>query len=249
MANFLFKKSFQLKTFKPIIYDDLWGKRGVFSTIRVIGEKPNYILLEVHIRNINLSLKKLNINFILLEKKLLSILPLLNKIKKYDHLLRVALNSKSISISLRKRLVPVKNFQSALFPYLRSHPSLKNLYYKKIITKLSSINTQKQEIILLKDNFLLEGCTTNILCIRNKTIYFPKNNFYKGTTMTFLLSKTKRPSKKINISVHELFTFDEIILVGSGKGVISLRSINNIEWKPRSNLIYKELLSIYNKLL
>ena len=84
---------------------------------------------------------------------------------------------------------------------------------------------------------------------RNKTIYFPKNNFYKGTTMTYLLSKIKRPSKKINISVHNLHTFDEIILVGSGKGVISLRSINNIEWKPRSNLIYKELLSIYNKLL
>ena len=249
MANFLFKKSFQLKTFKPIIYDDLWGKRGVFSTIRVIGKKPNYILLESHLKNINLSLKKLNINFILSEKKLLSILPLLNKIKKYDHLLRVALNSKSISISLRKRLEPVKNFQSILLPYLRSNPSVKNLYYKKIINKMSSINTQKQEIILLKNNFILEGCTTNIFCVRNKTIYFPKDNFYKGTTMTYLLSKTKRPSKQINISVHNLYTFDEIILVGSGKGVISLKLINKIEWRPRSNLIYKELLNIYNKLL
>ena len=48
---------------------------------------------------------------------------------------------------------------------------------------------QKQEVLLLKDNFLLEGCTTNILCVRNKTIYFPKNNFYKGTTMSYLLRK------------------------------------------------------------
>jgi 4-amino-4-deoxychorismate lyase len=249
MANFLLKKSFQLKNFKPIIYDDLWGKRGVFSTIRVIGKKPNYILFENHLKNINLSLKKLNINFILSEKKLLSIIPLLDKIKKYDHLLRVAINSKSISISFRKRLEPVKNFQSILYSYRRSNPSLKNLYYKKIINKLSFINTQKQEIILLKDNLLLEGCTTNIFCIRNKTIFFPKNNFYKGTTMSYLLSKTKRPSKKINISVHELFKFDEIILVGSGKGVLSLKLIDKIEWKPRSNLIYKELLNIYNKLL
>ena len=249
MANFLFKKSFRLKTFNPTTYDDLWGKRGVFSTIRVIGNKPNYILLENHLKNINLSLKKLHINFILSEKKLLSIIPLLNKIKKYDHLLRVALNSKFISISLRKRLEPAKKFQSILFPYRRSNPSIKNLYYKKIINKLSYIDTKKQEIILIKNNFLLEGCTTNIFCIRNKTIYFPKNNFYKGTTMPYLLSKTKRPSKKINISIHELFTFDEIILVGSGKGVISLKLINKLEWKPRSNLIYKELLSIYNKLL
>ena len=249
MANFLFKKSFQLKTFKPIIYDDLWGKRGVFSTIRIIGNKPNYILFHDHLKNINQSLKKLNINFILSEKKLLSIIPLLNKIKKYDHLLRVALNSKSISISLRKRLEPVKNFQSFLYRYQRSNPSLKNLYYKKIIKILSSVNTQKQEIILLKDNFLLEGCTTNILCIRNKTIYIPKNNFYKGTTMSYLLSETKRASKKINISIHELSIFDEIILVGSGKGVINLKLINKINWKPKSNLIYKELLNIYNKLL
>ena len=249
MANFLFKKSFQLKSFKPTIYDDLWGKRGVFSTIRVIGTKPYYILLSDHLKNINFSLKKLNINFFLTEEKLLSIIPFLNKIKKYDHLLRVAINSKSVSISLRKRLEPIKDFQSILYPYQRSNPLLKNLYYKKIIKKLSSINTAKQEIILFKNNLLLEGCTTNILCICNKTIYFPKNNFYKGTTMKYLLSKTKRTSKKIDISIHELSKFDEIILVGSGKGVINLKSISKINWKSKSNLIYNELLNIYNKLL
>ena len=67
--------------------------------------------------------------------------------------------------------------------------------------------------------------------------------------MSYLLEKTKRATKKINISIHELSKFDEILLVGSGKGVISLQSINKTEWKPRSNLIYKELLGIYNKLL
>ena len=249
MADFLFKKSFQLKNLKPKIYDDLWGKRGVFSTIRVIGKKPNYILFNDHLKTINLSLKKLDINYTLSEKKLLSIIPKLEKIKKYNHLLRVALSSKSISISLRKRFEPSKNFQSILYSYQRSNPSLKNLYYKKILKKLSSINMQGEEILLLKDNFLLEGCTTNILCVRNETIYFPKNNFYKGTTMSYLLRNTKRANKKINISIHELSTFDEIILVGSGKGVISLNSIKNIDWKPKSNLIYKELLKNYNKLL
>ena len=249
MVNFLFKKSFQLKTFKPTFYDDLWGKRGVFSTIRIIGDKPNYILFEHHIKNINFSLKKLNINFILTEKELTSIIPSLSKIKKYDHLLRIAINSSLISVSLRKRLQPVKNFQSILYTYQRSNPSLKNLYYKKIINKLSFINTQKQEIILLNNKFLLEGCTTNILCIRNKKIYFPKKNFYRGVTMSYLLNKTKRSSKGINISIDSLHIFDEIILVGSGKGVISLQSIKKINWKPRSNLIYKELLNIYNKLL
>ena len=250
MVNYLFKKSFQLKTFKPTNYNDLWGKRGVFSTIRVIGKKPNYILFHDHIKNINLSLKKLNISFALSEKKLLLLItPLLSKIKKYDHLLRIALNSKILSISLRKRSESVKNFDAILYSYQRSNPLLKNLYYKKILKRLSSINTQKREIVLFKNNFILEGCTTNILCISNKKIYVPKTNFYKGTTMKYILSKTKRESKKINISIHELFKFDEIILVGTGKGVISLQSIDKIDWKPKSNLIYKELLSIYNKLM
>ena len=249
MANFLFKKSFQLKTFKPIVYDDLWGKRGVFSTIRVT-QNHNYILLNNHIKKINSSLKKLNINFALSETKLIRLLsPLFSRIDRHDYLFRVAINSKIISISLRKRLEPDKNFHAILFSYQRPKPSLKNLYYKVILKKLSLINNQKKEIILFKNNFILEGCTTNILCIRNKIIYIPKTNFYKGTTMNYLLDKTKRVTKKINISIHELSKFDEILLVGSGKGVISLLSINKINWKPKSNLIYKELLSIYTKLL
>jgi len=249
MANYLFKKSFQFKTFKPIIYNDLWGKRGVFSTIRIVGKKPNYILLEDHIKNINLSLKKLNINFSLSEKKLsILILPLLYKIKKYDHLLRVAITSKIISVSLRNRLKPIKKFDAILLPYQRSIPLLKNLYYKKILKKLSSINIQETEFILFQNNLLLEGCTTNIFCVRNKIIYIPKTNFYKGTTMNYLLNKTKRVNKKINIYICELSKFDEILLVGSGKGVISLQSINKINWKPKSNLIYKELSNLYKKL-
>jgi len=250
MANYLFKKSFQLKTFKPTVYNDLWGNRGVFSTIRIVGKKPKYILVKDHIKNINLSLKKLNINFTLSEKKLLLlILPLLYKIKRYNHLLRVAVDSKIISVSLRDRLKSNKNFDAILFSYQRSNPLLKNLYYKKILKKLLSINIQKTEIILYKNNILLEGCTTNIFCIRNKIIYIPRANFYEGTTMNYLLRKTKRVSKKINIFIDELYKFDEILLVGSGKGVISLESIDKINWKPKSNLIYEEFLNLYKKLV
>ena len=250
MANYLFKKSFQLKTFKPTTHDNLWGKRGVFTTIRIIGKKPNYILLPHHIRNINLSLIKLNINFLLSKKILIKLIsPFLDKSKKHDHLLRVAINSKIISVSLRIHLKPNKRFKGILFSYQRSNPLLKNLYYKKIIKLLSIINTQNTEFILFKNNYLLEGCTTNILCVRNKIIYIPKKNFYKGVTMTHLLSKTKRVSKKINISVDKLSTFDEILLVGSGKGVVSLESINKINWRPKSDLIYKELLNLYKRIV
>ena len=67
--------------------------------------------------------------------------------------------------------------------------------------------------------------------------------------MQYLLYRTKRTSKKINISISQLSKFDEILLVGSGKGVISLKLIKEINWYSKSNVIYKELLNIYNKLL
>lgn len=249
MAHFLLKKSFQLETLKPIPFNDLWGCKGVFSTIRVDSKKNNYILLKEHITNINISLKKLKINFVLTENNLmLLIASRISKIPKNNYLLRVAINYKIISISLRLRLSPLKNFQADLYSYKRSMPEIKNLNYKKIINLLANINTEKKEIILHKNNIVLEGCTTNIICVRNKIIFTPKNNIYKGLTMTYLLNETKRVTKKTNILLNNLHSFDEILLVGSGKGVISLSSISKMNWKPKSNIVYKELLSIYKKL-
>ena len=49
-----------------------------------------------------------------------------------------------------------------------------------------------------------------------------------------------------NISLTKLKTFDEILLVGSGKGVVALKDIPQIKWKNRSQVIYKELQDLYN---
>ena len=84
MANFLFKKSYKLSNFKRIKYDHLWGSKGVFTTIRLFGKEPKYILLDEHIFNLNKSLKKLNIPFSLTSDKLFDLMPHNLRIKKYD---------------------------------------------------------------------------------------------------------------------------------------------------------------------
>ena len=250
MVNFLFKKSYQLKTFKPIVYDDLWGKKGIFTTIRVVGKKPNYILLSNHIKNMNSSLKTMNINFSLSQKKICILIEsLLNLKNPHNHLLRIAVNSKIISLSMRSRIQPNKNFSAVITSYQRTNPFLKNLYYKKIIKLLNSINIEQQEIILSNRGLLLEGCTTNVLCVRDKKICIPIKNYYRGVTMNYILRKTKRMIKKTYIPIKSLHEYEEILLVGSGKGVVSLSSIPQINWKSKSDLIYKELLTSYTKLL
>ena len=131
MANFLFKKSYKLSTFKNVKYDHLWGSKGVFTTVRVFGKSPRYIFLKDHLSQLNKSLKKLNIKFILTEKKLFELIPNQLNIKKFDHLLRIAVKQNLISISLRPRLTPSNNFQCQLINYQRTNAKVKNLHYKK----------------------------------------------------------------------------------------------------------------------
>ena len=250
MVKILYKKSYQLNSLKPKKYDALWGKKGIFSTIRFIGKKPKFILLSMHIKNINSSLNKININFKISEKIILKLLkPTLNKINNQDNLLRIAINSNTISLSIRPRLKPSKKFVGKLFNYKRSMPQLKNLYYKKIIKLLNTINSQKQEIILYDRGKLLEGCTTNIFCIRNKKIYIPIKNYYNGTTVSYLLNVTKRKIIKSNILLNDIHKYEEILLIGSGKGVVSLSLIPQINWKSQSDIVYKEFKNLYKKLL
>ena len=247
MANILFKKSYLHKNFKKIAYDNLWNTKGVFTTIRMKGCPPNFIFLREHLDNLNQSMKKLNINFVinftifnnLLEKEFY-------KNTNYNHLLRIAINNKKISIDLRKRLNPHKLFKGILLNYKRSNPHIKNLYYKKILKLLRSVNTSSNEIILFNQAKVLEGCTTNIICVKNNSLYLPKRNHYFGTTLEFIIKCTKRKIFKRNILLKKLKTFDEILLVGSGKGVVALKNIPQIRWKNRSQVIYKELQDLYN---
>ena len=58
MAKTLYKKSYQLNSFKLIRFDDLWGKKGIFTTIRILGSKPKFILLNNHLKNMNLGLNR-----------------------------------------------------------------------------------------------------------------------------------------------------------------------------------------------
>ena len=140
MVNFSFKKSYNFNSFNNVKYDHLWGSKGVFTTVRVVGNSPRYIFLKDHLLQLNKSLKKLNIKFTLTEKKLLALIPNQLNIKKFNHLLRIAVKKNLISISLRPRLTPSNNFQCQLVNYQRVNARVKNLYYKRILSLQKDID-------------------------------------------------------------------------------------------------------------
>ena len=102
---------------------------------------------------------------------------------------------------------------------------------------------------MVKKNCLLEGCTTNLLFIKKNKIYIPKEGYYPGMTLKFFLKRIKSFVVRKNIHINQLKDFEEIILLGTGKGVVSLNEIKDLNWKRKRNIYYKKLLSLYNKSL
>ena len=247
MAILLLKKSYLHKDLKEIKFHDLWNSYGVFTTMRVIGKPARILFFKEHINNLFRSLKKYKINKINIKKNILNLVKLnINKNRNHVHLFRIAVNNKMISVSLRKRIKPKRNFTLKLIDYKRIDPEYKNLKYKKILNYLKKMDTSKSDIALCKDNKILETGTSNLLFIKKNKIYSPLNKFYKGTTLKFFFEKLKKIKKK-NIFIDSLSAYDEIIVIGSGKGVVSVNSIKKPFWKRKSLKNYRILSKIYQK--
>ena len=245
MVNYLLKKSYLRKDLKEIKFKDLWDDHGVFTTMWIYGKPPRILFFKSHIDNLIKSLKVYKIY----EKKIKSqILKLINlnirKNKKYNHLLRIAIKKNIISLSLRSKIKTQKNFNLKLINYKRLKPEYKNLKYKTILKHLSKLNPRKSDIVLIDGNKILETGTSNLLFVSKNKIFSPIKNYYKGTNIKFFEKKIKIIKK--NIFLKKVNNFEEIILIGSGKGVTSVNQINQIKWKRKNDKIFKKLLLIYN---
>ena len=244
MATYLLKKSYQLKDLKQIEFNDLWEDHGIFTTMWIFGKPAKILFFNNHLRNLILSLKKYHIKKKSLKADILKIINInLSEKKKYNHLLRIAVNKKIISISLRKRVKPKLNFNLKLAKIKREKPQFKNLKYKKILRYLSKMDTSQSDIALVSNKKLLETGTSNLLFIKDKKFFTPKKDYYEGNTYKFFRTKIKRITKK-DILLKEIKNYDEILLLGSGKGVTSVRTIHEIKWK-RKNLKNFKILSKY----
>mgnify|MGYP000003967775 FL=1 len=245
MVKYLLKKSYRLKDLKEIKFNDLWGDHGVFTTMWIYGAPPKILFLKDHINNLVKSTKSYSIVKPTIKSDILrSIKDNVNLTKKYNHLLRIALNKDTLSISLRKRIKPNLNFDLKLVKLKRQKPEFKNLKYKEILKHLSKLDNSRSDIGLCSNNKIFETGTSNLLFIKDNKFFSPKEKFYKGITYKFFKSKIKKIYKK-DILVNSLKEFDEILLIGSGKGVASVQTINQIKWKRKSLKFYNILSQHY----
>ena len=245
MATYSLKKSYQLKNLRETTFKDLWGDHGIFTTMWIFGKPVKILFFENHINNLIKSLKNYGISKKFLKKDIIKIINTnLLKDKKYNHLLRVALNKQAISLSLRKRVTPKIDFNLKLVNLRREKPKYKNLKYKKILSHLAKLDNSRSDIGLVVNNKILETGTSNLLFVKKQKIFIPIKDYYEGNTYKYFKSKVKKILKK-NILIKELNEFEEIILIGSGKGVTSVKSIKEIGWKRKSLNKFKEFSKYY----
>ena len=245
MVTYLLKKSYRLKDLKEINFKDLWGDHGIFTTMWIYGKPPKILFFKNHIKNLIKSLKSYNIKKRNLKNDILKIINKnLSKKKNYNHLLRIALNKNVISISLRKRLKPKLDFDLKLVNLKREKPEYKNLKYKKILSYLYKMDNSRSDIGLVYKKRLFETGTSNLLFVNKNNIFSPSKNFYKGITYNFFESKKKIFKKEIFLK--ELNNYEEILLIGSGKGVASVKNIKQLGWNRKKLDQYKKFSKYYN---
>ncbi|MDA9071214.1 aminotransferase class IV [Candidatus Pelagibacter sp.] len=247
MVTYLLKKSYQHKTLKEVNFKDLWGEKGVFTTMRILGKPAKILFFKNHIKNLVKSLKVYKLNKVNIEKDILKLIKLnVDKTRSYNHLLRVAVNNKIISVSLRDRKIPKLKFNLKLINHKRIDPELKNLKYKLILKYLSKMDNTTSDVGLCFEKKILESGTSNIFFIKKDTVYSPSKNIYKGVTYSFFKKKLGKITNK-EILVNSLNDYDEILLIGSGKAVTSVDTIKEINWKRNGLKYYKILSNFYKK--
>ena len=71
MVTYLLKKSYQHKTLKEINFKDLWGDKGAFTTMRILGKPTKIFFFKEHIKNLVKSLKIYKLDKINIKKYIL----------------------------------------------------------------------------------------------------------------------------------------------------------------------------------
>ena len=244
MVKFLLKKSYSRKDLKEKDFKDLWNAHGVFTTMWIYGKPQKILFFKEHITNLIKSTKNYKIYERNFKRNIFKIIKSnLDKQTNYNHLLRIAVTKSLISISLRDKLKIKKNLQLKLVNYNRIKPEHKNLKYKFILKNLSKMDNTKSDIALCSNGKILETGTSNIIFIKDNKYYSPKRKFYRGVNLKFFEKQFK--IKKTNININNLNQYEEILLIGSGKGVSTVSSIKEKNWNRKKYKSYETFVGKY----
>lgn len=222
---------------KALIDSGTFFGRGVFETI-LIKNKPHF--LKEHIERLNDGITKLSLgehikSDIVLEK--------INEYKLDNLALKVVVTEKNIIFSTRELKYKSANYEKgfkvkiannirnskSILTYIKSINYLDNLLeYEK-----ANLEGYNEAIFFNENNWLTEGCTTNIFIVKDNNIYTPseKCGLLNGIIRKYVIDSFNVYEKEI--SKEELLTAEEIFLTNSLVGVIKVSEIKGRKLKSK----------------
>ena len=231
-----------------------WGLRGTFSTIRKDSDN-RFLFLEEHLDRIINSGKALGFPWIPskseISERLFDIAN--NQTDKQPRLFRISLFENLLGIADRITNSYGLSVEGISFRHKRAQPSHKQTTDKKLYESLNNLDINKKELILIdpKTNEFLETATSNLIFVEQKHLVIPFRNILTGINLTKIKPILEQRFEIQYRSPHcqEILNFDEIILVGSGRGISTLKNFKEFDWQSRNHSVHLEIKSIYDELI
>lgn len=219
-----------------ILFDDGFSHgRGVFETIKIIGNKAEF--LEEHLKRINSSLKYFAIDKIITENEVINYIKE-NNLK--DCALNIFVSEKNTIYKTRKDFYidadKDKLFKATISSVKRnstskllSHKSFN--YMENIMEKTLAKNKGFDEVLFINEKgYLAEGAVSNIFFTNNGKIYTSSKDsgLLNGIIRQFIIDKFE--VIETDITLEDVYNFQSSFITNSLMGVRPLESIDNINF-------------------
>ena len=150
MVNYLLKKSYQLKDLKEIVFKDLWGDHGVFTTMWIFDRPSKILFFKEHINNLIKSAKAYSVFKKSLKKDILNIIKEnLNSIDSVSKLLKKYSDNIKLIAGDTNTVLKELDLQNIDFTFLDGGHS-----YQTVINDLTTLYgsmKDKKKVILCDD--------------------------------------------------------------------------------------------------
>ena len=237
----------------PGEHPEPWGIPGVFTTMRILeGQKIPFF--ESYLHRLLESASRLQMPWIPSSSNVESTVCKFIEEMNFEHgLLRICLFENLIGFSSRPAVSDGNPVEGWLLQHRRENPSIKSTAEKDLYGALSNLKIEKEDWIITdpKDNDIRETATSNLIFARQKNLIIPDKSILNGIVLQNLLPFLRNRYSVIHAlpKDHEISSFDEIILCGTGRGVAPLTSLTELGWSSRGNEIFSTIRNHYEEII
>jgi hypothetical protein len=163
-------------------------------------------------------------------------------------LVRVCLLEDCLALYARPANPTDPELSAKILRHLRPVPKAKSTFDKELYGRLGELDIGMEDFLIVHptDDRVLESATSNLLFARDDHLVVPEEDMLPGIVLSQLLSNINVfEIDRRSPTLDELVTFDEIILCGSGREVVSLATIPEVGWQRSSEKTLLKLRKTY----